>query len=210
MALARREPHASARRAAAVAAEDRGQHAYADAGPCPLPSPSLSGGPSARPPSSGAACRRATAIPRTQDASSSGTAWQLCCCARILCASPRGGAFWHPAQSRREGAGRTVSRSTAPLAVHAPFCCHPARRQLRHARRSSPVRILQSRAAGLPGPSTSYDRGSQAAGAPADKPPTPCRPGTVHAYVTGRGIKKDCSGRPGAAALVLVSHSAKV
>lgn len=37
MALARREPHAPARRAAAVAVEDLCQHADADAGPCPPP-----------------------------------------------------------------------------------------------------------------------------------------------------------------------------
>ena len=176
--------------------------------PPPLPP---SGVTSARPSSAGAACRRAAATPRAQDASSSGMAWQLYCCARISCASPRGGAFWHPAQSQRGGAGRTGSRSTALLAAHAPFCCHPARRPLRHPLRSSPVRILQSRAAGLPGPSTSHDRGSHAAGAPAGRPPVSCRPCTVHAYVTGPRHKKrlqrasQCRGP-----LLLVPRPAKV
>lgn len=161
----------------------------AAAGPCLTPSLlQPSGVLHARPASAGAACRRAATIPRTQDVSSSGTAWQLCCCARISCASPRGVAFWHLVQSRREGVGRTGSRSTAPLAARASFCCHQARQPLRHPRRSSSARILQSRAAGVP----------------AGRPPVPCRPGTVHTHVTGQRHKKDCSGRPGTGALPLL------
>jgi len=210
MALARREPHAPARRAAAVAAEDLCQHAYADAGPCPLPPPYLSGVPSARPPSSGAACRRGHGYSphARRQLIWDGLAVMLLC-PYLVCLSS-----WRRfLASCAESAGRRWPHREQ---IHC-FPCRACALLLSPGASAAPsrtpflpVHILQSRAAGLPGPSTSCDRVSHAAGAPADKPPTPCGPGTVHAYVTGHGIKKDCNGRRGAAALVLVSHSAKV